>query len=256
VRTPPPERRTLFIVSVFAVFLLLADLITGGIVRGAVHRSAAVISNVGKQAAETFQVANIFSSRAELEAHIEELEKELAVYRANDTAYAGMRAENADLRKMANLVQEEEGITAPVLLTYSASPYGTFMIGAGASDGVHEGSIVRSADGYSIGQVAEADAHTSIVKEFFAPGEKIEVMIGSDAVSLEGYGGGNARGQAAREAQIKERDIAVAQGFGGLPVGIVGKVVSDPANSFTEVYIRIPENLATVRFVYVQSGRK
>ena len=81
-------------------------------------------------------------------------------------------------------------------------------------------------------------------------------MIGSAAVTLEGSGGGNARGQAAREAVIKEGDSAFFAGTGGLPVGIVGKVIADPANSFTQVYVRTPQNIASLRFVYVQSGRK
>ena len=255
-RTPPPERRTLFMVTVFALFLIVTDLITGGMIRGVVHAGGAVFSGAADRTGATLLLLDPLATRAALQTHVDELEKELAAYKAEDGAYTSIKAENSQLKAMAHLAESEPGITAPVLLSYSASPYGTFMIGAGSAEGVHDGSIVRTSDGYAIGSVAETDSHTSIVKEFLAPGEKIEAMIGTAAITLEGSGGGNARGQAAREAVIKVGDTAVLAGTGGLSVGIVGKVVADPANSFTQVYVRIPQNLATLRFIYVQSGRK
>jgi len=255
VRTPPRERRILMMVTVFIIFLVFADFVTGGIVRSALHRAVAVFSRSASGVGEVIGT-DVFSSKSKLQSKVDSLEAELAAYRARDSAYKAVQDENEALKKMVHFADEGPGITAPVLLSFSASPYGTFMIGTGSAGGVREGAIVRAADGYAVGTVVEADMQTAIVKEFFAPSEKVEVTIGSAAVTLEGYGGGNARGQAAREAVIAEGDIALSPAHKGLPVGVVGKVVADPANSFTQVYVRLPENLAELKFVYVQQNGK
>ena len=99
--------------------------------------------------------------------------------------------------------------------------------------------------------MTEVSERTALVMQVFAPNTSTEAAIGSVSLVVEGRGGGNARAQAPRDAAIGEGDVVVSSRFRGLPIGVVGSITGDPASAHKEVYIGLPVNLATLRFVYV-----
>ncbi|MEN9561365.1 MAG: hypothetical protein RIQ56_638 [Candidatus Parcubacteria bacterium] len=256
IRTPPRERRTLIAVSLFIVFLFLTNYLTGGLIRSSIHGavSSAFISIHSLQ--ESLLGPNPLESRTALEARVATLENELAQLRSREIGVSAIYDENAELKKLLSVVGDEKGMTASVLFSSAASPYGTFIIAAGSAEGVEDGSLVQTADGYIIGEIHGVNTHTSVVRELFAPGSTLPGVVGTTTIALEGRGGGNARGQAVREANVSVGGIVKSQQVHGLPIGVVGEVLSDPGNTYTEVFVRYPVNLATLRYVYVIPPRK
>jgi cell shape-determining protein MreC len=165
--------------------------------------------------------------------------------------FKSLQEENDALREMAALAATEPGVTAPVLSSFDSSPYGTFTIGAGASSGITEGSIVLTQGGFVLGSVTDVAARTATVEAFFAPGKKIDMNVGGVAFVADGRGGGNARGEIARDALVKTGDTVLIPAFAHRPAGIVGELQAASSSAFTTLYIRLPFNLDTLRYVYV-----
>lgn len=221
--------------------------------RGTVRVAASALWVAGKAARNAVFPGGYFSSKRALEEENEALRAELAAHSALAGRLEVLERENEELRMIARVVQKEDGITAPIISSSNASPYGTFLIGAGALDGVAEGSVVLSGDerGFVIGRVAEAGARTSLVLEVFAPGASVEGFAGGATLSLEGRGGGNARAEVPRTIELSEGDAVTSGVFGGRIIGIVGAVSSGDSSALMRVYVRAPVSLSELQFVYV-----
>src|SRR6185503_15318163 len=112
VRPVPRERRILLVITAFIVFLVFADLVTGGIVRSAVHRSSSLVSSLAQKAGVPVSGGDFYQSKSQMRAQIQHLQDEVLAYRAKDFIYKAMNDENVQLRKMTHLVEEAPGITA------------------------------------------------------------------------------------------------------------------------------------------------
>ena len=66
-----------------------------------------------------------------------------------------------------------------------------------------------------------------------------------------GDGGGNAHASVPRGIPVHEGDAVIANAYGGRAIGVVGKVVSSPASAEQTVYMRLPVDLASLRYVYI-----
>jgi cell shape-determining protein MreC len=161
-----------------------------------------------------------------------------------------LKSENDNLRSLAHLATKKEGVTALITSSFMSSPYGTFTLSGGRAEGIAVGDIVESG-GFALGRITTSDLHTSLVTTFFAPGEFNDALIASVPVTLEGRGGGNARGKAPRDSIIKIGDTVILLSSGGLSVGLVGHVDTRESNAYQDVYVSYPVNLSTLRFVYV-----
>jgi cell shape-determining protein MreC len=246
-----PGRSGLFYATIIIVIIFAVDLLVGGKIRAVARLGGSYVwqgtNTIGTSIAES----GIFATRHQLAQDNADLRERLSKYEILDMTYVAMREENAHLKELVQFASEKTGATVPVISSASASPYGTFLIRAGINEGIARESVVYTADGFALGSVQESDAHTALVGEYFAPNAKMDAIIGDTDLTLEGSGGGNAFGKAPRDASIAVGDIAVSKQVGA-PIGIVGKVVSDPSSSFTAVYVRFPTNLFTLRFVYVE----
>ena len=250
-------RRPLIAVTALVVFLFLADLLSGGVLRHAAHSAAAEVSRTVNAAASAVGASGIFATRASLEAQNRVLSQQLAALQERAAAYSVLAAENDQLRTIANLPSRPAGITAPVVSSVIASPYGTFLIGAGSADGVRSGSIVLAGStdesAFVIGTVSDVGAHTSTVQETFAPGATLDTVIAAAAVSIEGSGGGNAHALIPRGVHVVVGDAVMAPGLGARAVGIVGNIASSSASATQDLSIRVPVNIGALQFVYVVS---
>ncbi len=247
------RRRRLFAATVLVIFLFVADLVSGGKLRALVRESASVawqsVSRVGQAVGQS----GFFSSRAALAHENAALQATIAHLQDRAAAYSAVEAENAQLRALVHLSAAAPGITAPVTSSFRASPYGTFTIGAGSADGIQKGALVLTPDGFAIGRISDVAAHQSLVVGLFAPGETLDVVINGIPMSLHGEGGGQATGEAPRASAISVGDPVFAPSLGGKSVGIVGNVQGSQASASTKLFVRVPVNLASLLYIYVET---
>lgn len=247
------SRRRVILFCVTIVLIFAIDFATSGALRAGVRSLGAIAWSAGASAGNALFGQGYFSSKRALTAEIESLRDALARYAAEDGRHEILEKENNELRALVGLRSEEEGIAAPIISSTSASPYGTFLVGVGAKDGVYIGDAVLagSARGFVIGRIAEVGARSSLVKELFAPGEALEAIARGAGLSLEGRGGGNAHAEVPSSLAIAEGDVVTSPLFAGRVVGLIGFVSAEQGSARKRIYVRAPLSTADLRFVYV-----
>jgi cell shape-determining protein MreC len=246
-------RRRLFAASVLVIFLFVADILSGGKIRNEIRAGAAVVSRLGGGIVSSIAGSGVFASKRALQAQNQSLAEEVSQLEERAAAYDVAQQENAQLQAIVHLAQTTPGMTAPVVSSLLASPYGTFTIGAGSLDGIAMNDLVQTEDGFVVGRVSDVGSHTALVTELFAPGASIDAIVDGTSVSVEGDGGGNAHTQVPRGLSIVPGDPVVAPSLGQRAVGIVGNVASSSASASQDISIRLPTNLLSLQFVYVAS---
>ena len=247
------NKSRLWAATALVVFLFIIDVLSGGKLRAEMRVGGAIVSRWGNVAEQAIFGSGFFSSRAALSAESRALSEQLAQYEERAAAYAVLQNENARLHEIVHLAENQPGITAPIISSVRSSPYGTFLIGAGESEGITRGSEVLTSSGFVVGRVSDTGAHTAIVSEILAPGASIEAQVASSAIIVEGKGGGNGATHVPRGVRVSAGDPVTSPALGGRPVGIVGEVASTSASASQDVYIRVPVNLSGLQFVYVIS---
>lgn len=244
-------RRRLFFATIFVIAIIALDIFSGGMLRVAARALTARVWSASSYMRGAVLGSGFFSTRASLASENATLRETLAQYQEDAAGYQVLKQENDSLRSMLHLAQSERGITAPVVSSVVASPYGTFLVGAGTADSVAVGSLVVTEGGFVAGTVSETSAHTSLVTELFAGGSSVNVLIDGAAAEAVGRGGGNARISLSRDVRIHAGDPVTAPSLGGRAVGTVGKVVSDPSTASQTIYVILPVNLSSLTYVYV-----
>ncbi len=247
----PRGRSRLLFATVLILCIFAIDALLGGPIRNTVRSIASTIWVGAGSARASVAGSGFFARNSKLASENEALKRELAQVRERAAAYGSISEENDTLRTMLHFAESAQGITAPVVSSYHASPYGTFMVSAGRNDAIARGDVVLSETGYVIGRVADVgDTHT-LVKTAFQSGSTVDVVVGNAAVSAKGEGGGNARVDVPRGIDVRVGDTVIAPTFAGYPVGIVGKVEEVSTTAEQKVYIVLPVNLSLIRFVYI-----
>lgn len=246
----------LWAATLLVVVLFALDVLSGGRVRALVHQGAASLTRLFGGAASSVARSGFFSSRASLESQNRSLSQQLTTYQVRDALASAVRDENDQLRALVHVAEQNAGLTASVASSVIASPYGTFLIDAGSADGISTGALVLTGgsgvhDSVVVGTVTSVSSHTATVTETFAPSASVHAIIHANAVTLDGSGGGNAHAQLPRDATVQVGDIVTSPDLGGRAIGIVGQVVSTPAQAEQDVYVRVPVNLGSLQYVYV-----
>ncbi len=249
-----PHKRLLAL-TVLVIFLFLLDVLSGGFIRHQLRGGAVVLGQWSRYVGGSIAGSGLFRTRASLEAQNRSLTEELAQFEERAGGYEALRSENEQLRAFVHLVEgsskDAQGVTAPVVSSVRTSPYGTFLIGAGESEGIVRGSHVLTSGGFVVGKVTDLGAHTATVAEIFAPGASVEAMAGGAVFSAVGSGGGNARAKVPRALTIRIDEPVFAPELGQRPIGIVGSIASSTASASQEVFIVLPVNLSSLRYVYI-----
>ena len=247
-------RRRLLLATVFVIVVFVADALSGGSARAFARAGAANMWAAGASAGERVFDSGFFSTRRALEKENKTLREELTQLQTRVAAFDILKIENESLRLLAHFAERERGITALIVSSLRSSPYGTFLIGAGSEDGIRAGNLVMAGDpqfgGFVIGRVESTDARISLVKAVFAPNEAFDAVINDISVMLLGRGGGQARAEAPRDAEIKTGDSVFSPSVGGRAIGVVGGVEVDKGDASQRVYVILPFSL-TYRFVYI-----
>jgi cell shape-determining protein MreC len=243
-------RRWLLSITLIAVIILAVDLLTHGSVRSYVRGFAPRVTVAGNAGTDAVVNTGFFATHSALAHENAALKIQIAQYQDQVSENAVLREQNDQLRSLVDLAASEHGITAVVVSSYLASPYGTFLISVHAPD-VANGDLVLSGGGFVIGRIANAGPTTSLVREVFASDASIEGLVSGADATIDGYGGGNARAALPRDVHVAVGDLVLAPTLGGRPVGVVGSVESSAASADQKVYIRLPVNLSSIRYVHV-----
>ncbi len=249
-----PNKR-LLAVTALVIFLFLLDVMTGGSIRHRLRGGVVVMAGWSRRVGQSIVGTGLFATRASLEVQNRSLAEELAQFEERAGGYEALRAENEELRAFVRLSESlssaAQGVTAPVVSSARTSPYGTFLIGAGVEEGITPGSLVLTSGGFVVGKVTDVGKHTSVVTEIFAPGASVETVVGGAPFPATGSGGGNARVKVPRALTVKVQDSVVAPELGQRPVGIVGSIASSSASASQEVFIVLPVNISSLKYVYI-----
>lgn len=244
----------------FAALLILilavgVDIFLDGAIRSAARNTLVPIVRIGSGAVAAVSGGDFWSSRQSLLKENETLRSELDKMRARAIGFDAMQQEHDALQRMLHLADDDTaGITAPIISSFRASPYGTFLIGAGSEHGVAKGSIALSEGGFVMGVVEDVNRKNSLVRMVFAPGMKTDVVVGAIGFELTGKGGGNASAEVPIEAALTERSLVLAPVYESRPIGIIGKIESASSSAYADVHVVFPLNLNTVRYVYIVPG--
>src|SRR3989344_361980 len=256
-RWTPHSGRRIFIATLIVCALVLVDALSGGRVRSLVRAVGSNTWGWGISIKNSVYESGFFSTRRWLLAKNAALTEQVAQFQERSAAYRVLKDENNALRKMLRVAEitqgqsKESGITAPIVSSFRASPYGTFQIGAGSADSVAPGDFVLSTENFVIGRIEEVSKNTSLVKEVFAPNASSDAVLRGIGVAILGQGGGNARTDVPRQAEVAVGDPVISPALGSRAIGIVGNVSENSGNAYKRVQIYLPVNLTVLQFVYI-----
>ncbi len=247
----PRGRSRLLFATLLILLIFGLDSLLGGPFRNFTRSVAAHVWSGVTSVQHGISGSGFFARNNTLAAENAALKDELARFQERAAAYGALKEENSTLRSMVRFTQTSQGITAPVVSSYHASPYGTFLIAASVNDAIAPGDIVLSETGFAVGKIADVGETHTLVRAAFQSGTQIDVVVGNAAVSATGEGSGNARVNVPRGIDVQVGDTVIAPGFAGHPVGIVGKVEEVSTTAEQKVYIVLPVNVSLLRFVHV-----
>jgi cell shape-determining protein MreC len=165
-------------------------------------------------------------------------------------------AENKELKKRLGRDPGVPRVLAGVLLRPPATPYDTLVIDAGFKDGIARGDAVTAGGTTVIGEVTDLYDTAARVTLYSASGEKYDALLHlrsgeSVPIVIEGQGGGSLKAMLPSGTEVQAGDYAVLPGLLGGLTAKVTYIDESEAESFSAVYLSLPVNPSTLRFVEV-----
>jgi len=251
--------RRLVAASTLVVVLFVADIFSGGRIRGMIRDTSA---NIRFGAVRTWNAVThlgIFETRARLARENADLRNQVQDLTLKSAAFDALQENDAELRAMAHLVSNHpRGETAPIVSSLFAAPYGTFAIGAGEAENIVKGDLVLmsvddvGSSAFAVGVISDVSAHTALVSTFFAPRTQVSVRIANTEQTLTGDGVNNAHIQVPRSIAVHEGDTVTSVEYSGRPLGVVTRVEADPSDPYSKVFVSLPVSPAARQYVYVE----
>jgi cell shape-determining protein MreC len=189
-----------------------------------------------------------------------QLQAELASTTAALADRDALAQENAELKRLLGRPQASAQVLGAVLLRPPGIPYDTLVIDVGSKDGVVAGDVVFGGGTLAIGDVTDVYEHTSRVSLFSAPGRSYDAQIAPRLapssivpVSLEGQGAGSFVGQIPAGSAAAPNDPVLIPGIGNSFLGGITHIDAPSGSSFETVYIQMPVNIFSLKYVEVQT---
>ncbi len=162
--------------------------------------------------------------------------------------------ENAELKLRLGRHAETTPLLAAVLMAPPGVPYDTLIIDVGSKEGVKAGDLVAAGGNVYIGRVADAYDSTSRVVLFSSPDEKYQGLLkGSIPLSLIGQGGGSMHGEVPAGTEVAVGDSVLLPSITAEYIAKVISVGVHEGESFKSVYLELPVNPYSLRFVEVHT---
>jgi cell shape-determining protein MreC len=184
-----------------------------------------------------------------------ELKAELASSTAALADRDSLYAENVQLRAELGRSAGVHSIAAAVLLTPPGTPYDTLVVDAGSAQGVVPGAQVR-AGALAIGTVDEVYANSSRVALYSSPGQSYNATLTSSDTAIpiivEGQGAGSMQARVPAATAVVVGDRVEFPGLSGFMAGTITGIVGSDTDTFKTIYVRLPVDLFSLRYVYIQ----
>ena len=138
------------------------------------------------------------------------------------------------------------------------SPYDTFVVDVGSNEGILQGSKVYLSDNIIIGVVKNVTSQTTLVELFSSGSLKQEAVLSrtGESFTLVGQGGANFKIEVPKDTDILWGDVFVYPNMQHYVLGSVYYIDVNSQSSFKTVYLRIPGNVFSVQYVFVESDTK
>lgn len=247
--------------TALAIFLLGADAFSGGAIRGLIRDSAAQVSYGALRSWGAITHLGIFESRATLARENADLRNQVQSLTLKAAAFDVLQEDDLQLRAMTRLATEyPKGVTAPIVSSFFAAPYGSFTIGAGNEVRIQRKDLVlmttddTGSSAFAVGTISDVSAHTALVSTFFAPRNQLPVRVANTEQTLIGDGVNTAHILVPRGITVHEGDIVTSVEHEGHPVGIVVHIEADPADAYSRVFVSLPVSPAARQYVYVETN--
>jgi len=180
-----------------------------------------------------------------------ELEHQLASYESLEDQVSVLAEENKLLRSLS--VEDEDRITASVVMRPSYLPYDVLLIGQGSEAGVKVGAPVYVGKHQSIGFVTAVYANTSLVILATSPGYESTVYIyGPDIYTTAiGEGGGVLKVSVPQGIPLEVGSKVIIPAFKSGVFGSISYVESVPSEPQQNGYVSMDIPLSSIRFVSI-----
>lgn len=165
-------------------------------------------------------------------------------------------AENQDLKARLGRTVASSTVIAAVVLRPPAVPYDTLMLDVGRNRGVRAGDFVSAEGSVFIGKVSEVYDTASRVVLFSAPGQNYQALLrGSMPVSVAGQGGGSLAGELPIGVEVRTGDQVILPSIRTEYAARVTGVLHHEGESFQTIFLSLPVNMLSLRFVHVHSDK-
>lgn len=241
------------LVSIIVVLVILADVLSGGMFRSVARTGAGALLGATGRAVDSVRESELLTSRAALVEENVTLQERIEALEALQLQNDVLRMENRILRDLVGLAEAyPDGPGARVLSRPSTSAFGTFLIGAGAQDGVREGDYVIAEGAVAVGMVDEVSRNSALAILFTTPGQETAGTLGETPVSVVGRGGGNGIIELPRDVAVSVGEHVILPDTGFI-LATVGHITAEAADATQQVLVRVPVDIKTLRFARVVS---
>ncbi len=199
-------------------------------------------------------VIKFFSFKSTLVSQNQSLLDEIEVLKLKESDYDLILKENQDLKLEFGRKIDVKRIIARVVSKPPRSPYDTIVIDAGSAEGIMLGSKVYMGDNVIVGLVTNATPHTSLVEMFSTGNKKQDAVLSRTGTTytLLGQGGANMKVEVPKDTDIIWGDTFIYPSLSSSIIGNVYFIDTNSQSSFKTVYIRIPGNVFSSKYLFVE----
>ncbi len=235
--------------AVKAVLVLIAVYILSFVLRGIVNKTAHLIVPVYSDS-----MRYAFSSRRALISRINELENTLESQNLAQQTVARIETENQELKAELGRLPESKGVLAHVLTIPNRSIYGTFLVDAGAIEGVNIGQVAYAFGTIALGTVTSVTEQSATIELYSTAGRETSgTAEGSQvAVTLVGRGAGEYEVRMPRNVPFDIGSVISEQSATSAILATVEKVITDPRDPFQRLLAKAPVNLQALKWVIIR----
>jgi cell shape-determining protein MreC len=251
-RRSSSRRRLVQIVVGFGVLVLLALVLPKAfsVLSSAVMKPFHSFSSWLEESSSL--VPSFIRSRKDLTEQITSLEHDLFVAGGRDLTTQHLLAENAQLRALLGITNEER-IAAAIIARPNELPYDLLQIDRGASHGVTTGAPVFVGRDIVIGLVVHVTSDYSFVELITTPDFEATAFVSGPniVVPLEGYGGGVARVRVPQGIVITVGDLVHLPSVNPGVFGRISHIENEPTQPEQYGYITPEVSLSGLQYVAV-----
>ncbi len=249
------NRKKILQVISFYVFLSVFGFLSADYWREGIWNFSRPIWRAGGIVSNPFSgITNYFSFKDDLINRNNFLEEEIAILKVKELDYDLLLKENQDLKNELGHSIGNDRILSGVLSKPPRVPYDTLVIDSGSIHGISQGRKVYLGENIIIGVVTNITSRTSLVSLFSSGGNTQEAILGRTGASftLKGKGGGNFELEVPKDADILWGDVFSHPGISGGVIASVYYIDTNSQSSFKTVYLRIPSNVFSSKYVFVE----